>query len=364
MPDANTAHEGISLWLASAYPTADNGSKASITYWQLGGENHFLAPLTVRGKASTYTIQDGDATSNIDALLKEKKPNAAANDIVVTIFPDNTEQTPYIYTGKWWNKFTASGTEVDVLPLSVYTSLGSSYIENADDVLPIYMKNTYPYDKNEDSHTILYYHNKYKDYGARQYTMVDNEWELMVTSDTLQRKTIIKEKVSAPFELSNGTWVYNPSMTITLPKSKTDATTKAFYQAVADWVWANIDIPAGLTKGQGYVSKWGNNEYYTGSSAYNGCVEWLPAAAKSQNPVAFEGMTDAEIIALMQQNLITVYAEVLKTLYPEANTVEGMEVIYTINFTAMMPEEVEYTIQYKVTGNAEFTYIDDSMHPL
>lgn len=364
MPDANTAHEGISLWLPSAYPTADNGSKASITYWQLGGENHFLAPLTVRGKASTYTIQDGDDTSNIDALLKEKKPNAAANDIVVTIFPDNTEQTPYIYTGKWWNKFTASGTEVDVLPLSVYTSLGSSYIENADDVLPIYMKNTYPYDKNEDSHTILYYHNKYKDYGARQYTMVDNEWELMVTSDTLQRKTIIKEKVSAPFELSNHTWVYNPSMTITLPKSKTDATTKAFYQAVADWVWANIDSPAGLTKGQGYVSKWGNNEYYTGSSAYNGCVEWLPAAAKSQNPVAFEGMTDAEIIALMQQNLITVYAEVLKTLYPEANTVEGMEVVYTINFTAMMPEEVEYTIQYKVTGNAEFTYIDDSMHPL
>ena len=75
-------------------------------------------------------------------------------------------------------------------------------------------------------------------------------------------------------------------------------------------------------------------------------------------------MTDEEIITLMQQNLITVYAEVLKTLFPEANTAEGMEVIYTINFTAMMPEEVEYTIQYKVTASAEFTYIDGSMRPL
>lgn len=364
IPDANTAHEGIALWLQSTYPTADNGSKAAITYWQQGSENHFLAPLTVRGKAATYTIKEGDDTSDIDALLKNIKQDATANDIIVVLFPDNTEPVPYQYTGKWWNRFTASGKEVDALPLSVYNSLGTAYIENADDVLPVYMKNAYPYAKNEDTKTVLYYHNKYQDYGARQYLRTDNEWQLTLTTDTLMRRTIIKEKISAPFELTNGTWAYNPSMTITLPKSKTDATTKAFYQAVADWVWANIDSPAGLTKGQGYVSKWGNNEYYTGSSAYNGCVEWLPTAAKSQNPAVFEGMTDEEIITLMQQNLITVYAEVLKTLFPEANTAEGMEVIYTINFTAMMPEEVEYTIQYKVTASAEFTYIDGSMRPL
>ena len=39
-------------------------------------------------------------------------------------------------------------------------------------------------------------------------------------------------------------------------------------------------------------------------------------------------------------------------------------VIYTVNFTATMPNEVNYTIQYKVTGDAAFTYIENSMQPL
>ena len=52
------------------------------------------------------------------------------------------------------------------------------------------------------------------------------------------------------------------------------------------------------------------------------------------------------------------------TLYPEAKAVEGIDVIYTVNFTATMPNEVNYTIQYKVTGDAVFTYIENSMRPL
>lgn len=356
LTSAEDAHTYIPLWLADTYPTADNGSTVTVTYKQLGGESHYLAPLK---KAITYTLAADDDVSDMDALLKTVRPEAEKNDIILVCTADNLSMTAYQYSNDTWRVFTSTSTDITVLPQSVYSALGNTFVENADNVITTYLKNTYPYSSDSDTKTIIYYYNKYKDIGARQYTFESGAWKLMAQSEK-----VVTEAVSAPFVLTNGTWKYDPSVTITLPHIKRDPVSTMFYQAATDWVWSNVDAPAGISKGNGYVSKWGNNDYYTGSSAYNSCVDWSPANAKAQNPAAFDGKSDEEITAFMQENLIKVYAEVLKTLYPETKAVEGIDVIYTVNFTATMPNEVNYTIQYKVTGDAVFTYIENSMRPL
>lgn len=178
----------------------------------------------------------------------------------------------------------------------------------------------------------------------------------------------------AAYELRKGqfvkssSWIYDPCVTITLSSDRSDAATKAFYQTVTDWVWDNVDVPNGATtKGQGYVTSYANNEYYTGSSAYYNNVDWRASKAKEQSS-DFANMTDEEVFEQMQKNLIDTYGKVLANLYPDANVVEGVDVIYTINFVAYYSKEnngsnsnVNYTIKYKCIGKASFEYVADSL---
>lgn len=196
----------------------------------------------------------------------------------------------------------------------------------------------------------------------KQYPTADNGSAIQVTFILYANRTI--EIVTAPFVLTGGKWIFSPSKTIDLPNVKRHETSVVFYQAACDWVWSNVDQPGGIAnKGEGYVSKYGNNEYYTGSSAYDCLVDWTPANAKKQNAAAFDGMTDDQIRETLRDNLISVYAEVLATLYPDAAPVDGIDVVYTVNFTVKDGATTPHTIQYEVTGKAAFTYIEGSLTP-
>ena len=115
------------------------------------------------------------------------------------------------------------------------------------------------------------------------------------------------------------------------------------------------------------MTSYANNEYYTGSSAYYNNVDWRASKAKEQSS-DFANMTDEEVFEQMQKNLIDTYGKVLANLYPDANVVEGVDVIYTINCVAYYSKEnngsnsnVNYTIKYKVVAKATFEYVDDSL---
>ena len=171
---------------------------------------------------------------------------------------------------------------------------------------------------------------------------------------------------TAPFELTSTGWIYNPSITVTIPNVKQDQTAYKFYQTACDWVWANVDqAQLGVTeKGKGYVVKYGNTEYYAGNDRYNSCVDWQPASARAQAEAQYKDMTDQEVVATMQKRFIDLYSQVLPTLYPEAKPVSDIDVIYTLNFTAKAPSATLYQIQYKVTEEAQFTYIEGSLKPV
>ncbi len=106
----------------------------------------------------------------------------------------------------------------------------------------------------------------------------------------------------------------------------------------------------GAEKGGTYfVTSYGNNEYYTGCSAYQGNVDMRPGSARSQYGgesyqgqelveagVAFAGdgytdMNDGAVVELMTKRLQYVMGKVLTQLHADAKPVEGIDVTYTIN---------------------------------
>ena len=229
----------------------------------------------------------------------------------------------------------------------------------ADTYLPKFLDLKFPYASADDAIYVAYhyYDGSATSLCADKYVYTSGAWSKVSPNATTE-----------PFAYSASGWVYDPSVTITLPYVKNNATSVAFYQAVVDWVWENIDKELGSSKkgdAIGYTSSYGNNEYYTGCSAYYCNVDWRPAKAVAQYATGFEGLDDDQVIAKMQENFINVVGKVLGVLYPDAKAIDGVDVIYTINFTAYFdgPTTKVYTIQYKVVDKATFEYVEDSLQP-
>ncbi len=266
----------------------------------------------------------------------------------------------YYYNGSKWEE----ATDATIVSPSDYTSMGlsnSNFSKTyaADTYLPKFLNLKFPYASEEDEICVAYhyYDGSTTSLAADKYVYTSGAW--------------VKESpnaVTEPFAYSATGWVYDPSVTITLPYVRNNATSVAFYQAVVDWVWENIDTKLGSSKkgdAIGYTSSYGNNEYYTGCSAYYCNVDWRPAKATAQYAAGFEGMDDTQVLAKMQENFIDVVGKVLGVLYPDAKAIEGVDVIYTINFTAYFDggSSQVYTIQYKVVDKATFEYVEDSLQP-
>ena len=73
-------------------------------------------------------------------------------------------------------------------------------------------------------------------------------------------------------------------------------------------------------------------------------------------------MSEEELTALMWERLPEAVKIMLECKYPEARPVEGLNVIYTVNFGVYDGNTTEiYTIQCEVTAPGEFTYVEESL---
>ena len=257
----------------------------------------------------------------------------------------------YAYDGSSWNKHALDGITLDVMQPAAYSSLGVGYLASASTVLPVYLKNAYPYAQKDDVIAVAYYASSENAVAAKELIYNGTEW-------IMTQKTI---DVVNQFVKSNGAWVYDPSVVLELPAGKNQPLSALYYQAMTDWVWENVDTPNGMTKGQGYVTSYGNNEYYTGASAYQGNVDWRPSAAKNQYPAEYESMSDADIVALLQKRFIEVMGEVLASLNPDAKMVDGVDVFYTINFGVYTGSSESWTVVYKLVADGKFEYVEGSL---
>lgn len=250
------------------------------------------------------------------------------------------------FNGTRWT--AASGYAV--LNHSDYQGMGQKYDnlsnDGPDTYLPTYLNVNYPYAQEEQQAIVVYnyYASSATKLAARLYTRTAEGWELFngVTTETAQ------------FVRTGGKWIYDPNVTIILPAGRNVEISTLYYQTCVDWVKDHV------ADGAKYVTSYGNNEYYCGTSAYQGNVDLRPASARAQYPAAYESMTNDEIVALMKSRFESeVLPAALSILHPDAAPIPGVTVIYTVNFAAYDGSTTTvYDVRYEVVGQGEFKYLD------
>lgn len=237
-----------------------------------------------------------------------------------------------------------------------YTEMGlNGTMSQPDSYLPTYLKQKFPYAQADDVKYVLYNNSGY---ACAEYIYNGSEWKRFTGVET----------ETSQFVRAEGKWMFDPNVTINLPYGKGQAASAPFYQACVDWVYENKCVPLGDTSiksGKFWVTSYGNNDYYCGASAYQNNVDLRAGSARAQYEAGWEGYTDEQIVATLEERCEReVFPAVLSQFYPDAKPIEGLQVIYTLNFYAYAQtpsgsyRTLPCVIRYEVTGVGEFTYVD------
>lgn len=293
------------------------------------------------GKFFNVVITSVENAANASGAPAHRAP---VNDVTTTV-----KNAILYFDGTSW----LSMNGVEVLQPADYKAMGQTYPNLSgslpSQLLPIYLKNNHPYAEAGDEIVIAYnyYNGSGSSYQAAQYIFNGSDWALNAGETTSQ------------FVKRNGFWVFDPSVVITLPESRTEPSL-TYYTAAVNWVFNNISKPMGgvsLKEGPYMDAKYGNSEFYSGTSFYYCNVDIRGANAKSKFPELYEEYTDDEVTALMQKRFcLETMPAVLAQLNPDAVPVDGMEVTYTVNFTAYTGARSVETVVYTVTGKGQFQY--------
>lgn len=260
----------------------------------------------------------------------------------------------YEFDGSKWK----AKNSINILQNKDYEDMGQKYknLSDPDFYLPIYLKGIRPYAKADDSILLAYKYydskNKVTSFVCDKYTYNGSEW--------IKDTGVVEE--TAQFVKTGGKWMYDPNVTITLPGGKGIEISTKYYQACVDWVYENIDHPLGsesIKSGKFYITSYGNNEYYSGTSAYQGNVDLRATKAREQYPEGYEGKTDEEVVQLMKDRFTKeVMPGALGMLHSDATPIDGIDVIYTVNFAVYDGSTSEYTARFKVVAPGTFEFID------
>lgn len=292
--------------------------------------------------------------NNIEFLTNApaKGRMSAASRSLAAPVPTVEKNAIYRYDGTKW----VVPENFVILNPADYTAMGlSGSLSQPDSYLPIFLKQKYPYAKADDVKYVLYNNSGY---ACAEYIYDGAEWKRFTGVET----------ETSQFVRAGGKWMFDPNVTINLPYGKGQAASAPFYQACVDWVYENKCVPLGDTSiksGKFWVTSYGNNDYYCGTSAYQNNVDLRAASARAQYGAGWEGYTDEEIVATMEERCDReVFPAVLSQFYPDAKPIEGLQVIYTINFYAyaLTPAGNYRTLpcvaKYEVTGVGQFTYLE------
>ena len=273
-----------------------------------------------------------------------------------------------------FNGTAYEATDIVAVQPSDYTAMGQGYgnFTNPaqDSYLPIFLSEKYPYAQVDDKVYV----------GYRCYASGATSWrvdEYIFTGEWT--KTIYFGQKTDQFRKVEGIWEIDRTLELDFT-STSSADTKAFYQYCVNWVYDFKDVPMGAPArdnageiisteivlidgnkpaGNYWVSNYGNNEFYTGASAYYGNMDWRPSAVKGGFAAAGMGdLTDDEILAKLKENTAEVFAEVLGYAYPDITVDDYKKVI--IKVYAYGPNK-NYSLTFDVVEQGKFQYAADSL---
>lgn len=328
----NIVLEGTTVQL-SPYG-ASNELKAMFADGETVTVEGYVMAIASKGKfLNTIITKVGDT---------EVKTLAAMGSRSVALASTN-ENATYTFDGSKWAPMSNAVT----LSHADYQAMGQRYDnlsgETPAALLPIYLKQNFPYAAAEDTKMVVYFYYNGSATVVRcdQYVFDGSAW----TNNSIVTET-------AQFVRSGGKWNYDPSVTLTLPAGRGQELSTLYYQTCVDWVKANAP------DGANYVTSYGNNEYYCGTSAYQGNVDLRPGSARNQYPAGWEGYTDDEIVATEKARFEEeVMPAALAILHPDMKPVPGIDVLFTINFYYYDGTTHPATVVYKVTAPATFTFV-------
>lgn len=346
----NIAVDGATTAVGSVYQISDEFKAALVSGTKYTFTGYFTG-------ISTTKVTNADGTTStvpkfFNILLTSAKPVSAAAP-ARRIVTRGGSQVPTTYTYAVYQKNGSTWTvpsDVVVLQPSDYEAMGAKNDLSGDKpatFLPIFMAKNFAYGVKDAVKYVVYnyYANKVTSIRCEEFMNNGSEWVNTTTNGGVITET--KQFVFKP----QG-WVMDPSVVLTLPAVKGDATSAKFYQSCVDWVKANVE------GGAGYISSYGNNDYYTGASAYQCNIDLRASSAKTQNPTAYANMSDDEVVALMKKRWENeVCPAVLGLWYPNIDVVPGLDVTVTVNFSVYNGTTTAYTIVYKVVGKAKFEFV-------
>lgn len=260
-------------------------------------------------------------------------------------------------------------TDYAVLQPSDYEKMGlnAGYLGKPDAYLLKYMNLNFPYAQKGDSKIVAYLASATQ-WAAQHYTFDGEAW--------------VKDNGYAPktdqFRVTDNQWAID--LTLELDYSVMgSAEFKAFLQYCCNWVYDNIDVKEyGATprdnagdilstdavKVNGaspadavFVSTYGNNEWYAGTYAYYGEMNWSGPKAAAAWAAAGYTLTEDEIVEKMKQNAAIVFQNVLHYMYPDYGPETFRNVV--IKVYDYVSSSV-YSYKFAVVGVGEYEYIEDS----
>lgn len=298
----------------------------------------------------SYTSEDGKSgTWEVKNLALWGMPAArsAAARSAVYVPTEVVNTVYYLNKGTW-----APAKNFVALSPADYTAMGQSYanLTKAEPYLSIYLANIFPYAAEGDIKYVYWTH-----YASSSSTIKCSAY--IFDGSAWKPNDFVVEETSQ-FVRNSGKWIFDPNVTITLPAGKGQELSTLYFQACVDWVFENICKPLGSTdikSGAFYVTSYGNNEYYSGTSAYQGNVDLRASAARAQYAAGYEGMTDEEVVALEKKRFMEeVMPGALGKLHADAQPIEGLEVLYTINFSVYTGATTEYTAVFRLVAPGKF----------
>jgi len=317
----------------------------------------------------TSISKTGGAPKYVNIIVTSVEPaTASISTLALTV----KSEKQYAYF-----KFNGSGYEaaniVAVQPAD-YTAMGQNYgnFTNPaqDDYLPLFLGEKYPYAQVDDKLYVGYrcYSGGATSWKVDEY-LFNGEWT----------KTAYFESRQDQFRKTEGEWLIDRTLELDYT-STSSPETKAFYQYCVNWVYDFKDVPMGAPArdnageiisteivlingnkpaGNYWVSNYGNNEFYTGASAYYGNMDWRPSAVKGGFAAAGMGdLSDDEILAKLKEHTAEVYAEVLGYMYPEVTADDYKKVI--IKVYCYGPNK-NYSFTFDVVEQGKFQYAADSL---
>ncbi len=160
-----------------------------------------LFDMSLNGKTVKITGFLLDYNNGRVAMMYSKVEEAVATASAARAITRASDVEPntsalYRYNGSTWTVYNEeSGANIVVMQPSDYVSVGSSSLSKPDEVLPVYLKNSFPYAQAGNIRTVAYRYNT--SVAADEYTYDGTAWV----------KTVNSVPGTIVFMMANGKWI-------------------------------------------------------------------------------------------------------------------------------------------------------------